>query len=87
MFSTNKATLLAGLRRLHAMRCDYCSNPAEVTTARCDCKYGFGFADRPDERNGCPELRMATFMLEALTPIEWDDLLKRAGYLYAHRSD
>ena len=59
--------LIRALRFVRTCVCGYLGN-------RCDCKYG---ASGSGEETGCPEIRQAIALVEAMTPAEYDGALDR----------
>lgn len=81
MFAIPRKTLADGLHRLQRTQCVYDRYPDGPQPEICDCKYGFIKQVKDiytGERNGCPELRLATMLFLVMTEAEYEELLKRA---------
>ena len=81
MFFQSQATTLSGIRAVGASRCGYAYKAEDWDDRPCDCKYGVGAAGRGmmSEATGCPELRSAYKLIAALSPEEYDALVRRVG--------
>jgi hypothetical protein len=69
----DRASVVEGLKELRRSVCGYLHSD----DTPCDCKYGIGCdPDEPKngEENGCPELRTAIIILEAMSGTEYDYL-------------
>ena len=80
----SKTELTDAVRRVNSFICVYARKPGRVPSF-CDCKYGVGRFHtgevdwaRVGEVTGCPEMRLLTAILEAMTEQELDDLVERA---------
>ena len=82
MFGINQSELLDGLSNLQERICGYCG-------PTCDCKYGIEKIKNPiekmqyntSEQTGCPEVRQAMAMIQALTNDEFNDLCLKGGMI------
>jgi hypothetical protein len=89
MFGVSKEELLQGMENLRKRICHY-DGPT------CDCKYGHQWpedtleqlrqrlnisTDSDSEQTGCPELRQAYALLNALTEEEFDNLCRKTYIL------
>lgn len=77
MFHTNQNALVKGLRWLQRQHCGYRDPKDPEKEVRCDCKYGIENG-RSSEVNGCPELSSAATLLDALSPSEFQALIRRS---------
>ena len=82
MFGIDKKTLVYNLEKVRVKKCCCYSGTPDIPGygSTCDCKYGVDI-NAPQcmtEHNGCPELRLARILLEAMTEEEYADLTKRA---------
>ena len=77
MNTTDRGALLDALRKMNADRCGYTRPGSARPSAPCDCKYGLGAGGNHGEVNGCPEMRMATAIVENLTESEWARVIAR----------
>lgn len=73
-FFASRIATVTGLRALQKNICDYGGLPVP-----CDCKYGVSFPQMLGaEQNGCPEVVSAIQLLEAMTEVEYEALMRRA---------
>ena len=77
MLGVEREDLIAGLNTLACSVCGYTA-PGKPLAKRCDCKYVFN-KKLGGEYTGCPEIRSAIRLIEALTPVEYVELCGRAG--------
>ena len=76
LFGIRQADLIKNLRQMGDRICSY--GPLGQWPRRCDCKYG---ATGEGEESGCPELALATTLINAMTPAEFKRIAKRAKVL------
>jgi len=75
MFGIDKEELAINLEKIRLQRCAYGG------VSYCDCKYGHpdGEPNHMSETfSGCPEISMATQMIEFMTQKEFERICKRA---------
>ena len=76
--SVNKKQLLHTLKQLQGFHCCYSIDGGP--TSFCDCKYGGKHLDgrtrSGGEDTGCPELRVAEYIISQLTDEEYDKLIQ-----------
>lgn len=77
-FCVSKEKLVEALSSLRMSNCAY-RDDKNPNYPRCDCKYGYDYNKRRTggEQNGCPELSCAREVIEAMSPHEWNRILKR----------
>lgn len=75
MFGETKKDLVKGLGHVRNRLCVY-----GVDSTFCDCKYGISGDSHKHggEKNGCPEVRMASALINAMTDKEFARICKRA---------
>lgn len=79
MFMQEKDVLLSGIAAVGDAHCCYLGGP-DWQSRRCDCKYGVGDPHKGgSEVTGCPELREAYALIDAMTEHEFTRLVKRSG--------
>ena len=80
MFGVSQSELIEQLHRLQRTLCyhdPYPDRPNEGPPPFCDCKYGAD--DLDGECTGCPEVRMAMWIIDAMTPEEFEEITERAN--------
>lgn len=75
MFGETKNELVLGLNNVRRGLCAY-----GIHAGFCDCKYGINDDSHKHggEKNGCPEVRMASALINAMTDKEFARICKRA---------
>lgn len=77
MFYGKREEVLNALEKLRVKQCAYTAKGR----SRCDCKYGFATAKEGySEITGCPELRTAIELINAMTEDEYKAMLNRHAH-------
>lgn len=76
MFVLERKKLLSQIIKMQRSACSYDNMLRDEPAPVCDCKYGIDNAPS-GERNGCPELRNVTRLLEAMTDKEYEKFMKK----------
>lgn len=83
MFGITQEKLLIGLTQVNKQLCDYTLAEKHLAS-RCDCKFGIQLnklKQSSGEENGCPEVRLASKLLAALSVAEYKALAVKAGII------
>lgn len=79
MFIGSREEIARALRLIGAEHCVYAGG-WDKAHPFCDCKYGY-MGDHRGEQSGCPEIRAAVSVIEAMSDDEWANIARRTGTL------
>lgn len=79
----SKEELIVALKKIQGKLCAYGPRKEDGSTSFCDCKYGgTDVGGNSEDGNGCPEMRTAKAIIEALTPFEYEMICGRINKGY-----